>query len=79
MITTILSAALLSASILKGDPDVLDQTLDLNYTGLAGQAELNKNDVLSFLNQRDIREQYQILHETLLSKLVGKICIEFRI
>ncbi|KAG7305220.1 hypothetical protein JYU34_009259 [Plutella xylostella] len=70
MITTILSAALLSASILKGDPDVLDQTLDLNYTGLAGQAELNKNNVLSFLNQRDIREQYQILHETLLSKLV---------
>lgn len=54
------------------DKETIVATKDLDYSGLAGEAEMNKHDILSFLNQSHVREQYKNLYNCLLSKLMGK-------
>ncbi|XP_073967556.1 trypsin delta-like [Choristoneura fumiferana] len=43
---------------------------DVDYSGLAGEAELNKNDILNFLNSTRVREMYKMQYERLLASLV---------
>lgn len=49
-------------------------TKEMDYTVLAGEAEKHKSDILDFLNQSHVREQYKTLYNCLLSKLIeGKL------
>lgn len=45
--------------------------VELDYTEIAWEAENNKNDILSFLNNNRVQKQYKELYDSLLSKLVG--------
>lgn len=54
------------------DKETIIATKDLDYTGLAGEAEIHKQDILSFLNEPHVRDQYKALYNCLLSKLMGK-------
>ncbi|XP_052751313.1 trypsin delta-like [Galleria mellonella] len=43
----------------------------IDYSDLAAEAERHKNDILNFLNQTRVREQYKAMFEFLLDKLTG--------
>ncbi|KAJ8726723.1 hypothetical protein PYW08_015120 [Mythimna loreyi] len=43
---------------------------EMDYTILATEAERHKSDILDFLNQSHVREQYKSLYNSLLSKLI---------
>ncbi|KAL4704693.1 hypothetical protein ACJJTC_011477 [Scirpophaga incertulas] len=43
----------------------------IDYTGLAGEAERHKNDILSFLNQSHVQEQYKTMYKFLLAEHLG--------
>lgn len=51
---------------------VADASVEVDYTSIAGEAEMNKQDILTFLNQTHIQAQYKELYESLLNKLIGK-------
>lgn len=54
------------------EKDPIGSSKELDYTVLAGEAEMHKSDILHFLNQSHIREQYKTLYNRLLSKLMGE-------
>lgn len=57
-------------SIFGDDEDKpIGATKEMDYTLLAGEAEMHKTDILGFLNQSHVREQYKTLYNCLLSKL----------
>ncbi|CAH4036623.1 trypsin-4-like [Pieris brassicae] len=47
------------------------QTVDVDYSELATEAENNKKHILEFLNQTQIREQYRTKYNMLLDKITG--------
>lgn len=51
---------------------VADASVEVDYTSIAGEAEMNKQDILTFLNQSHIQAQYKELYDSLLNKLIGK-------
>lgn len=51
---------------------VADASVEVDYTSIAGEAEMNKQDILTFLNQTHIQAQYKELYDSLLNKLIGK-------
>ncbi|KAH9645430.1 hypothetical protein HF086_014522 [Spodoptera exigua] len=55
-----------------GDDSTIESTKELDYTLLANEAERHKGDILNFLNQTHVREQYKALYNSLLSKLMGE-------
>lgn len=58
--------------IIGDEKEPIGSTKELDYTLLAGEAEMHKSDILNFLNQTHVREQYKTLYNCLLSKLIGK-------
>ncbi|PZC80055.1 trypsin beta-like [Helicoverpa zea] len=56
---------------INGDEETpIGSTKELDYTILAGEAETHKGDILNFLNESRVREQYKTLYNNLLSKLM---------
>ncbi|CAG4983463.1 unnamed protein product [Colias eurytheme] len=47
------------------------QTVIVDYSELATEAEVNKNNILEFLNKTQVQQRYRIKYETLLDKLRG--------
>lgn len=45
---------------------------EIDYTVLAGQAEMHKADVLGFLNKTDVKEKYKMLYQCLLDSLLSE-------
>ncbi|CAH2979497.1 unnamed protein product [Chilo suppressalis] len=43
----------------------------IDYSDLAGEAERHKHDLLNFLNQTRVQEQYKLMYKCLLAELLG--------
>uniref|UniRef100_A0A2A4JXN3 Peptidase S1 domain-containing protein n=1 Tax=Heliothis virescens TaxID=7102 RepID=A0A2A4JXN3_HELVI len=57
---------------INGDETPIGSTKELDYTVLAGEAENHKSDILNFLNESSVREQYKTLYNRLLSELMAE-------
>lgn len=48
------------------------QTVEVDFSELANEAETNKNNLLEFFNKTQVRQLYKIKYNNLLDKLTGK-------
>lgn len=73
MFSPILFILLVLNSICGEETEVINagKAADIDYSGIAGEAERHKNDILKFLNQTRVQEQYKTMYKCLLSKLLG--------
>lgn len=54
---------------------VSPQTIEVDYSELANEAEINKKHLLDFLNKTQVRQLYRIKYNNLLDKLTGKFSL----
>lgn len=67
----VLLAIVNNCEIVGGDDEKpIGAEKDMDYTMLAREAEMHKHDILNFLNQSHVKEQYRTLYKCLLSKLI---------
>lgn len=61
-------------SVCGEDSEVIKagKAADIDYSDIAGEAEIHKNDILTFLNQSRVQEKYKTMYKCLLSKLLGR-------
>ncbi|KAJ0179103.1 hypothetical protein K1T71_004815 [Dendrolimus kikuchii] len=61
---------LVLCQIVTSDKSSIEISKEIDYSDLAGEAEMHKGDLLNFLNQTEINNKYRELYNCLLAKLL---------